>query len=213
MAANKTKAGGIRILFLLCPLAAAANAALGFLMQEGFHLPLFLDTPFNAALTFSAGLVPGIVTALLTVVFCGFRLESPETNFFIFCSIAEVFLIWIFHRRFKKSLTPSPAPVPYSFIAAASSLLILALIACAVISVLGGIIDTALFILFSQTRTVFSPEGTFRLGLLRNGVPLLWANILARFPVNLVDRFIVIFGGYGVSLLIGKIYPRRPPAF
>ncbi|MDR1047442.1 MAG: hypothetical protein LBL64_06690, partial [Treponema sp.] len=107
---------------------------------------------------------------------------------------------------------PSAAsgPVSYSLIAAASSLLILALIDCLVISVLGGVIDTAIFLLFSPPRNQFSPEGVFRLGLLRNGVPILWANILSRFPINLVDRFIVIFGGCGVSLLIGKIYPVRP---
>jgi hypothetical protein len=218
MAVKEIKAGGIWILLLLCPLAAAANKALGMLVQEGFRLPLFLDTLFNAAITFSAGLLPGIATALLTYTINAFFYDTPETLFFVFCGIAEVILVWIFHRRFEKLWTPSrasPAPVPYSFIAAVSSLLILALIACAVISILGGIIDTALFIIFSQTRVDFSPEGTFRLGLLRNGIPLLWANILSRFPVNLVDRFIVVFGGYGISLLIGKIYPRRPapPAF
>jgi hypothetical protein len=208
MAANETKAGGIRILFLLCPLAAAANKVLGMLVQDVFRLPLFLDTLFSAAITFSAGLVPGIATALLTYTINAFFYDTPETLFFVFCGIAEVVLVWMFRRRrFKKIWAPSPAP--YSFIAAASSLLLLALIACAVISILGGIIDTALFMIFSQTRVEFSPEGTFRLGLLRNGVPLLWANILSRFPVNLVDRFIVVFGGYGVSLLIGKIYTRR----
>jgi hypothetical protein len=81
------------------------------------------------------------------------------------------------------------------------------------ISILGGAIDTTVFMLFSQTKVNFSPEGVFRLGLLRNGIPILWANILARFPINLVDRFIVVFGGCGVSLLIGKIYPGRLPAF
>jgi hypothetical protein len=182
-------------------------------------LSLFLDTLFNAAITFSAGFLPGISTAFLTFVICAFRQQPPETHFFALCSIAEIFLIWMFRRRFKKvwtpSRVPSTAPVSYSFIAAASSLLILALIDCAVISILGGAIDTAIFLIFSPPRNQFSPEGVFRLGLLRNGVPILWANILSRFPINLVDRFIVVFGGYGVSLLIGKIYTKRPapPAF
>jgi hypothetical protein len=215
MKAKETKGGRIGILLLLCLLAMAANIALSQVVQSRLNLPLFLDTLFSAAITFSAGLLPGIATTILPFVIFALRQQPPEPNFFVFCSIAEVFLIWIFHRRFKKSWTMSPAakPAPYSFIVAASSLLILALMDCAMISILGGAIDTTVFMLFSRTKVLFSPEGTFRLGLLRNGVPLLWANILSRFPINLVDRFIVIFGGYGVSLLIGKIYTRRPPAF
>jgi hypothetical protein len=213
------------MLLLLCPLAAAANAGLSLLVQHRLHLSLFLDTLFNAAVTFSAGPLAGIVTALLTFGICALRRQPPETHFFALCSIAEIFLIWMFRRRFTKARTPSrdpsaaavavAAPVSYSLIAAASPLLILALIDCAVISILGGAIDTAVFLLFSPPRNQFSPEGVFRLGLLRNGVPILWANIFSRFPINLVDRFIVVFGGYGVSLLIGKLYPGRPapPAF
>jgi hypothetical protein len=221
MKAKETKGGSIGILLLLCLLAMTANTALSQLVQSKLHLPLFLDTLFNAAITFSAGLLPGIFTAIFPFVIFALRQQPPEINFFVLCSIAEVFLIWIFHRRLKKAWAPSGGPsaalgpVSYSFIAAASSLLILALIDCAMISILGGAIDTTIFMLFSQPKIQFSPEGTFRLGLLRNGVPLLWANILSRFPINLVDRFIVVFGGYGVSLLIGKIYPGRPaaPAF
>jgi hypothetical protein len=214
MVVKETKVRRIWIILLLCPLAAAANAGLSLLVQYKFHLSLFLDTLFNAAITFAAGLLPGISTAILTFVICALRSEPPETHFFAICSIAEIVLIWMFRRRFTKAWAPAPSaasgPVSYSLIAAASSLLILALIDCLVISVLGGVIDTAIFLLFSPPRNQFSPEGVFRLGLLRNGVPILWANILARFPINLVDRFIVVFGGRGVSLLIGKIYTRRP---
>jgi hypothetical protein len=212
MGEREPRAAGIWLLLLLCPLAAAANAGLSLLVQYKLHLSLFLDTLFNAAVTFSAGFLPGIATAVLTFVICALRGEPPETHFFVLCSIAEIFLIWIFRRRFKKawaSSTPSAAPAPYSFIAVASSLLILALMDCAVISILGGSIDTAVFLVFSPPRNQFSPEGVFRLGLLRNGVPILWANVLSRFPINLVDRFIVVFGGCGVSLFIGKLYAKR----
>jgi hypothetical protein len=215
MAEKETKGGGIWLLFLLCPLAALGNAGLSLLVQYRLHLSLFLDTLFNVAITFSAGFLPGVATAILTFVICAIRQEPPETHFFVICSIAEIFLIWMLRRRFLKAWTPArasaaaPGLVPYSFISAAASLLILALVDCLVISILGGAVDTAIFLLFSPPRNQFSPEGVFRLGLLRNGIPILWANILSRFPINLVDRFIVIFGGYGVSLLIGKIRAPR----
>jgi hypothetical protein len=69
-------------------------------------------------------------------------------------------------------------------------------------SVTGGIIDYVISSL-SIMRT-YSPEDNFKLGLLRNNVPLLATAILSRIPINIIDRFIVIFGGYGVSLLYRK---------
>ena len=41
-----------------------------------------------------------------------------------------------------------------------------------------------------------------KIGLLQNHVPLLAAKIMSRIPVNIVDRFIVVFGGFLVSILI-----------
>jgi len=96
----------------------------------------------------------------------------------------------------------------YTFIGVASLLLVLAVLDCVVISVTGGIIDYALTV-FSMPRT-FSPEDNLKLGLLRNNVPLLATAILSRIPINIVDRFIVVFGGYGVSLLYRKwIYSEK----
>ncbi len=74
---------------------------------------------------------------------------------------------------------------------------------CIVVSVTGGIIDF-FFTLFSAPKA-FYPEDSFKLGLLRNNVPLLASTILSRIPINIVDRFFIIFGGYGVSLLYRKI--------
>jgi hypothetical protein len=93
-------------------------------------------------------------------------------------------------------------PSLQSFIGVAALLLVLAALDCLVVSVSGGIIDYTLTIL--KAPRTFSPEDSFKLGLLRNNVPLLATAILSRIPINIVDRFIVIFGGYGVSLLFRK---------
>jgi hypothetical protein len=190
----------------LCLLAAGANVFLYFLVQETLHLPLYMDTLFTIALTFSAGLLPGIAAAILSTALTGLHYEVPETHFFVLCSITEAVLVWAFHRRMHKN-EAAVGMSPYSLVTTASSLLILSLICCAAVSVLGGLIDFILFLLFSRARNQFSPEDIFKLGLLRNNVPLLWANLLSRFPINLVDRFIAVFGGYGVSRLILKISP------
>jgi hypothetical protein len=90
-----------------------------------------------------------------------------------------------------------------SFIGVASHLLVLAAVDCIIISLLGGIIDY--FITTLSMPRAFYPEDTFKLGLLRNRVPVLAAAIFSRVPINIVDRFIVMIGGYGISLLYRKI--------
>jgi hypothetical protein len=57
--------------------------------------------------------------------------------------------------------------------------------------------------IFQVPRT-FSPEDSFKLGLLRNNIPLLPTAILSRIPINIVDRFIAVFGGFGISLFYRK---------
>jgi hypothetical protein len=76
----------------------------------------------------------------------------------------------------------------------------LAALDCLLISVVGGIIDFVLYNLLAAPRGAY-PEDIFKLGLYRNNVPALAAAILSRIPINIVDRFIAIFGGYGISLL------------
>ena len=47
--------------------------------------------------------------------------------------------------------------------------------------------------------TVFNAAVVFAAGLITNNLPVLAVNILSRIQVNIVDRFIVIFGGYFIS--------------
>jgi hypothetical protein len=74
---------------------------------------------------------------------------------------------------------------------------------CVGVSVIGGIID--FFLTLHKAPKAFYPEDTFKLGLLRNNVPLLASAVLSRIPINIVDRFFVVFGGYGVSILYRKM--------
>jgi hypothetical protein len=50
------------------------------------------------------------------------------------------------------------------------------------------------------------PHTFFKLGLMRNRLPLLAVDILSRIPVNIVDRFITAFGGYGLGLLFHRTF-------
>ncbi|AEF85253.1 hypothetical protein TREPR_3522 [Treponema primitia ZAS-2] len=194
-------------LVLCCLFAVGANFLLTRFKGDVLALPLYLDTLFTCAVTFAAGLLPGICTAVLTAttfpyIFYGVHKDT----LFVLCSIAEVLLIWSFRRRLSEE---KGAPVQVSFVNKVAVLFILAVFACLMESLLGGVIDYFLFNFWGETKFRYSPEDRFKLGLLRNNMPLLWASIISRLPINIVDRFIVIFGGYSVSLGIRKFFRGR----
>jgi len=56
-----------------------------------------------------------------------------------------------------------------------------------------------------NTKPAYSAEDAFKEWLLQGPVPALVMNILSRLPVNLIDRFIIIFGGYFISRAIMKL--------
>jgi hypothetical protein len=122
-------------------------------------------------------------------------------NVFILCSISEILLVWFFHARIRPGQSAFLGePSLSSFISIAAQLMALVALDCILISVIGGIIDFVLYTLFSAPRGIY-PEDIFKLGLYRNNMPVLAAAILSRIPINIVDRFIAVFGGYGISLL------------
>jgi len=82
--------------------------------------------------------------------------------------------------------------------------MVLYIVCSLTISVLGGVIDYLHYSVLSNSKRSFSAEDTFKISLLRSGIPVLAIDILSRIPVNIVDRFIVIFGGYFISRLIIK---------
>jgi hypothetical protein len=174
-----------------------------------------LDTLFTCAIAFAVcpsgtsegerrsptGMIPGIAAAALTTMAMRFRDNS--TPFYAVCSISEVMLIWAFTRKFPVRKA-SPASEPFSFISTFAILLLLYIADFVTISVLGGIIDFIFYAILPGLKSHFSPEDTFKMGLLRNTMPLLAVDIISRIPINIVDRFITIFGGFCLSRLIRK---------
>lgn len=184
-------------LVVICIFAALMNILLNRFFMNFLKFPLFLDTVFTAAITFAAGLIPGIFVVVLNCLFT--LIFHRGINFFILCSLAEVLLIC--------ALKPSAPDIPdftpkekiIAFYTGVAAKLMLLYILCAVtVSVLGGVIDYVSQ-LFLETHFHYSVADYFKLGFIMNNFPLLAVNILSRIPVNIVDRFIVIFGGYFIS--------------
>jgi hypothetical protein len=197
-------------IIILCALSAVCNAALSHFVINTVKLPLFLDTVFTIAMCFSAGLFAGFLTGAFSCFCISFVYKYILANslpgvayLFYICVIIEVLLVWFFHGKMKeREEVFLQKPSLQSFIYVAPLLLGLVALDCIAVSITGGIIDFALTV-HNVPRSV-SPEDTFKLGLLQNNMPLLATAVLSRIPINIVDRFIAIFGGYGVSLLFKK---------
>lgn len=208
-----------RKIIILCLASAFANAVFSFIISGLLKVPLYVDTVFTAAMCFTAGMYAGIITgAVLSPLFffIVFRFLLKETfdvtlirNIFVICIIVEVILVSYFY---KKIIKPREAAflekhsvkqdILFAFFPVAVQLILLVVLDCIVISVIGGIIE---FIIdqFSVSWK-YSPSDIFKFGFLRYNAPVLATGILSQIPINIVDRFIVIFGGYGISLVFRR---------
>ena len=197
-------------LCLLCVLAAVLNYTVSVFCLYVLKAPLFVDTVFTVAVTFAAGLVPGLVTALLTSIIGEIMVNSFSP--FILCAFAEVFIVWLFTRKTRGAQDNAQLKQRAQLKQAASisgiliKLMLLYVTACLVISVLGGVIEYIYHSVLANPKLFYSAEDMFKISLLQGDFPILAVNILSRVPVNLVDRFIVIFGGYFISRLIVRVF-------
>jgi len=183
---------------IMCVLAVLINLLLSASVMNFLRFPLFLDTVFTAAITFAFGLIPGIFVAVFTWLLpC---IYHQSFTFFVICSMMEVLLVY--------ALKPSAPDIPAfaskekiiaSYTALASKLMLLYILCTVTISILGGIVNYMMQLFIEEHSHYFSIADTFKPGLIVYNLPALAVNILARIPVNIVDRFIVIFGGYFIS--------------
>jgi hypothetical protein len=207
------------VLPFLCLGGAVLNVLTGNLFRDVLGVPLFMDTLFTVGMTFYGGPVCGVVTGLLT---------NPIVNMltfygwadilYAFCNAAAALVTLLFIRLFPGELSfgageragpgdergtaPSRAgPLMNTLVA----LLLLSFVMCIVISILGGLIAVLIQPLGGSSNP--GPE-LFKLALLRKTLPPVIVEILARIPLNIIDRLLSVFGGYGAAALLRRILPR-----
>lgn len=205
-------------IFIICIVAALCEALLAFFVSRVLRVPLFFDSAFKAAVCFYAGLLPAIFSSLLfslliNPVVYNLLSQTPASIMmftfapFLLCMFAEIILVYLFHKKMIKQENDFFENHSISsFTKIAVLLAVLTALDCVVISIIGGIIDT--IITAHASERIFSAEDTFKLGLLRSNMSFLAAAILSRIPINIVDRFIAVFGGFWLAFLYKKVRGR-----
>jgi hypothetical protein len=91
-------------------------------------------------------------------------------------------------------------------------LILLSFALCIAMSVLGGIIAT--FIQARASSQAAETAKTFSSAILRpimfpqGSLPLALAEILSRIPINIIDRLITAFAGYGIAVALNALLRR-----
>jgi hypothetical protein len=183
-------------LIILCILSIALNILATIFFVGVLRLPLYTDTIFNAVVLFSAGLIPALIVAFFTWLLPCFYWGGP--NLFVICSIAEVLLIWVFSPNKQKN-----PDTPHIIVLL--KLILIYVICVIAVSILGGILNYISDIFRDSPLQYYNIVDNFKVGLIIYDLPKLALHILSRIPANIVDRFLVVFGGYAISLGLKKI--------
>jgi hypothetical protein len=200
---------------LLCIAGAALNIGFSQLNGSVLFLPLFIDTIFTIALTFSRGLFWGILTGVLTHLASNTIFPSGWPMYlYTLCSIVTALITALFIRFFPDELGFHRRSTLKTVMDRVIVLLILSFALCIVMSVQGGL--TAALIEFleiywssSGSSGTEGPELLFKLTLLRRHLPLVGVEILSRIPLNVIDRLVSVFGAYGVAALLNVHFSKN----
>ncbi len=183
---------------LTAPLILAAvfgNIATSF-FSAVLELPAFFDTIFTIAITFYAGLVPGIIAAalsnpLMTVLRC--LIYGTEIFYFDFlysvCGIFIVFATWTISRNKKEFFFSRAVTVLYLLVIAFAS----SFLSCFSASFL----DTFIRPLFNKSSG-FSAIDNFSIAFQKLKFNVFLSYLLPRIPLTVLDRLICTFAGFGI---------------
>jgi hypothetical protein len=208
------------ILLVLCVAGALLNIAVERFFFRRLALPLYMDTPFTVAITLYGGLVPGIITGALTnPIMYGLSFYSWANYLFTLCNVATALVTALFMRLFPAELSLAPLFPKKSFgfspkgderfKTVMNTIMVLGMLSfalCLVLSISGGLIGAFIKIVFPQVESA-GPELLFKPGLLRKHLYLVATEIISRIPLNIIDRIIAAFGGYGVAWLLAQVLP------
>jgi hypothetical protein len=212
---------------ILCLAGAVLNIAVNMVSHKIVSFPLYLDTILTVAVTLLGGLFWGALTGGLTnIIFQTIWFWGWEPYLYAICNIVTACITWQFIRFFPKELriqhVPGETPIKSAKAFYRTShdvsrlrtvmgrvivLVMLSFVLCFAMSILGGIITVIVkfFISIRLDGAVFNPASALMSPMFSEEVHIILAEILARIPVNVVDRLITAFAGYGIALGLSRI--------
>ena len=191
------------VIAVFCLLSIAGNLATSFL-ASALHAPIFLDTIFTVAITFYAGLVPGLIVAVLHNPIKTFiRSVIYGTSLFYFgslyavCGMLIALSTWIFSRNKKDFFFNRTVTVLY--------LLIIVFVSSFLSCFSASALDTFIRPLLNDSLRFF-PIDIFSIPFQKLKFGIFLSYLLPRIPITVLDRLICTFSGFALYRMI----ERRP---
>ncbi len=196
-------------IIVACVMAELLNLLCKWLLCDVAHVPLFMDTIGSVAITFYAGLLPGVFVALglnvLQVLFIAAVTGSPVYPWemaYALCGVAIVCVTWAFSR--------TKANFRMGRVIAVLYLVLIALVSAFASSFIGGMIETVNRLFFDGIAYSADQLEHFVRALLGENLGLLASCVIARIPVTVLDRVFCTFAGFGVYWLVCHSEGKRP---
>ena len=205
------------LFFILSMTGAVLNIVFNIALTHYIELPLFLDTIFTVAVTLSCGLVWGIVCGAFTnIINSMIWFKGWGGLLFALCSVAVACVTFIFMRLFPRELDLTKAALKTPFDIYENSrirkwmdkmivLILLSFALCFAMSVLGGIIAALILSMPSSHSPDALVSTGFSVTMFSRNVPAALSETLIRIPINIIDRLISAFAGYGIALAIRRL--------
>lgn len=172
--------------------AVAGNLICSLLFPLTLHVPIFMDSVFTVAVTLFSGVSPGIATGILyNAIWPLVTGGDARQMLFALCSVVTALIT---HGIMKNPRDTSTL----------INLLALSLWLCAANSFIGGVIST-----FAFRGVDHFPSDYIMAGLIMQEIPIAGAAILARVPLNLIDKALAAFLGYGVFALADSKFGKK----
>jgi hypothetical protein len=193
---------------LLCVCFACLNALAMMIFRLVLETPLYLDTVFTAAAAFYGGLVPGVLTGLLTnFIITAIWFDGWEGAHFGVCNAIVALLTVLFVRLCPDELDLEREDLSLArrsrrlnrALYRVTALFLLAFALTAALSVSGGLIAFCIKTFTSGSVEIPGPEEFYAPPLSGMAWPALLVEIGSRIPVNVPDRLLTAFCGYALG--------------
>ncbi len=191
-----------KLKIVLLTLAALLLNVLFSYTASKLNLIIFLDSVFSVALTFYAGLIPGLIVAfalnpIMTVIFCA-EIGIPflyYDNLYNICGMLIILITWLISRN--------KADFRYSPLFTVLYLLLIAFTSAIASCFCASLLDTFIRPLFGQPSG-FGITDTFSSSFQNLNLGSFLSYLLPRIPITVLDRLVCTFAGFGVYYLFEK---------
>jgi hypothetical protein len=217
---NRTK--NPLVLLFVSIAGALLNILFYYFLRNRLGIPLFLDTVLTMTVTFYGGVFWGALTGMLTnMILQSVFFYGWPYYLYTLCNIAVALVTALFIHWFPQELgiggmeKTLPKGQRQSLwqsqrlqdlMGRAIVLVLLSFTLCLIISVLGGLCAIIIKMIIKGFHPPVSdpidPELNFSLALIRRNLPDLIVEVGSRIPVNLLDRLVSSFVGYGLAVLL-----------